>query len=79
MNPLFGGSGPTTIPGVWFFCGTTADYHQPTDTEDRVDYAKMERVTKLVCYATLEVGNKPALLNEGRRRRLGARCTKGVV
>ena len=50
------------IPGVWFFCGTTSDYHQPTDTEDRVDYAKMERVTKLVYYATLEVGNKPALL-----------------
>ena len=50
------------IPGVWFFCGTTADYHQPTDTEDRVDYAKMERVTKLVYYATLEVGNRPALL-----------------
>jgi Zn-dependent M28 family amino/carboxypeptidase len=50
------------IPGVWFFCGTTGDYHQPTDTEDRVDYAKLERVTKLVYYATLEVGNKPALL-----------------
>ncbi len=50
------------IPGVWFFCGTTPDYHQPTDTEDRADYAKMERVTRLVYHAALEVGNKPALL-----------------
>jgi Zn-dependent M28 family amino/carboxypeptidase len=50
------------IPGVWIFCGTTADYHQPTDTEDRADYAKMERVTKLVYYAAMEIGNKPALL-----------------
>jgi len=51
------------IPGVWFFCGTTGDYHQPTDTEDRADYAKMEKVTKLVYFATMAVGNKPALLN----------------
>jgi len=50
------------IPGVWFFCGTTGDYHQPTDTEDRADYAKLERVTKLVYYAAMEIGNKPALL-----------------
>jgi hypothetical protein len=50
------------IPGVWFFCGTTDDYHQPTDVEERVDYAKMERVTKLVYYAAMEIGNKPALL-----------------
>jgi len=50
------------IPGVWFFCGTTEDYHQPTDTDDRVDYAKMERVTKLVYYTAMDVGNKPAML-----------------
>jgi Zn-dependent M28 family amino/carboxypeptidase len=50
------------VPGVWFFCGTTDDYHQPTDTEDRADYVKMEKVTKLVYYTTMEVGNKPAML-----------------
>ncbi len=61
------------IPGVWFFCGTTADYHQPTDTEDRVDYAKMERVTKLVYYATLEIGNKPAMLKLDADPRITAR------
>jgi Zn-dependent M28 family amino/carboxypeptidase len=35
------------IPGVWFFCGTTEDYHQPTDIEEKCDYAKMEKVAKL--------------------------------
>jgi hypothetical protein len=50
------------IPGVWFFCGTTPDYHTENDREERVDYGKMERVTKLVYLVTLDVGNKPALL-----------------
>ena len=50
------------IPGVWFFCGTTEDYHQETDTEDRVDYKKMERITRLVYLTALEIGNKPEIL-----------------
>ncbi|MDH4197266.1 MAG: M28 family peptidase [Candidatus Aminicenantes bacterium] len=50
------------IPGVWFFCGTTADYHQPTDTFERADLAKAEKVTKLVYLVCLDIGNKPALL-----------------
>jgi hypothetical protein len=50
------------IPGVWFFCGTTEDYHQPTDLEARADYAKLERVTRLVYYTAMEIGNRPALL-----------------
>lgn len=50
------------IPGVWFFCGTTEDYHQETDTEDRVDYQKMEKVTKLVYLTAMDVGNKDDIL-----------------
>ena len=50
------------IPGVWFFCGTTADYHQETDVEEKADYAKMEKVTKLVYLVTMDIGNKPGLL-----------------
>jgi Zn-dependent M28 family amino/carboxypeptidase len=51
------------IPAVWFFCGTTEDYHQETDTEDRVDYTKMERVTKLVYLTAMDIGNKAEMLN----------------
>jgi hypothetical protein len=50
------------IPGVWIFSGTTPDYHQPTDSIDRVDYAKMEKVTKFTYVACLDIGNKPAMM-----------------
>jgi hypothetical protein len=50
------------IPAVWFFCGTTIDYHTERDVEEKCDYAKMEKVTKLVYLTALDVGNKPALL-----------------
>jgi hypothetical protein len=50
------------IPAVWFFCGTTADYHQVTDSLERADLIKAERVTKLVYLICLDIGNKPALL-----------------
>ena len=50
------------IPAVWFFCGTTKDYHQETDTIDRVDFDKMERVTRLVYLTAMAIGNKPEKL-----------------
>jgi len=50
------------IPGVWFFCGTTEDYHQETDVEEKADYNKMEKVTKLVYLVAMDIGNKPGLL-----------------
>jgi len=50
------------IPGAWIFCGTTPDYHTPQDAIDRVDYAKMEKVTKFAYVACLAVGNAPAMM-----------------
>ncbi|MFC2156563.1 M28 family peptidase [Acidobacteriota bacterium] len=50
------------IPGVWFFCGTTEDYHQENDDEDRVDYVKMEKVTRLVYLTAVEIGNRADIL-----------------
>jgi len=50
------------IPAVWFFCGTTPDYHTVRDTIDRVDFGKMEKVTRLTYLVALEIGNKPGLL-----------------
>lgn len=50
------------IPAVWFFCGTTEDYHQETDTESKVDYAKMEKVARLVYLVAMDVGGRPGLL-----------------
>ena len=50
------------IPGVWLFCGTTPDYHQVTDTIDRVDFTKMERVSRLAYLVGLDIGDLPDLL-----------------
>jgi Zn-dependent M28 family amino/carboxypeptidase len=50
------------IPGVWFFCGTTDDYHQEGDVAAKADYAKMEKVSELIFLVAMDVANKPALL-----------------
>jgi hypothetical protein len=50
------------IPSVWYFCGTTEDYHQETDTVDRVDFVKMEKVTRFVYLTAMAVGNLPEML-----------------
>jgi Zn-dependent M28 family amino/carboxypeptidase len=50
------------IPAVWFFCGTTEDYHTEGDVEAKADYAKMEKVAKLVTLVAMDVAAKPDLL-----------------
>ena len=45
------------IPAVWFFCGTTEDYHQETDTVDRADFTKMEKVARLVYLTAMAIGD----------------------
>ncbi|MGZ5425438.1 MAG: M28 family metallopeptidase, partial [Candidatus Aminicenantales bacterium] len=50
------------IPAVWFFCGTTPDYHTEGDVEAKVDYAKMEKVSELAYLVAIDIGNRPALL-----------------
>jgi hypothetical protein len=61
------------IPAVWFFCGTTADYHTEGDVEAKADYAKMEKVSKLVYLVAMDIGNKPALLKLDLRPEVRAR------
>jgi Zn-dependent M28 family amino/carboxypeptidase len=36
------------IPAVWFFTGLHPDYHTPADRSDKINYAKMTRVVRLV-------------------------------
>lgn len=50
------------IPGAWFFCGTTEDYHTEGDIEAKADYLKMEKVAKLVYLVAMDIGDKPELL-----------------
>jgi Zn-dependent M28 family amino/carboxypeptidase len=36
------------VPAVWFFTGLHPDYHTPADGPERIDYAKLARVTRLI-------------------------------
>ncbi len=36
------------IPVIFYFAGIHEDYHQPTDTRDKINFSKLEKVTKLV-------------------------------
>lgn len=50
------------IPAVWFFCGTTEDYHQETDEESKADYKKMQKVTRFVYLTAMEIANRSEIL-----------------
>ncbi|HOW86490.1 MAG TPA: M28 family peptidase [Candidatus Aminicenantes bacterium] len=67
------------IPGVWFFCGTTGDYHGAGDVEARTDYAKMVKVCRLVCRVALDIGGKPALLKLDRRPEVASRGPRNMA
>lgn len=47
------------IPIIFYFDGTHVDYHQPTDTIDKIDFQKMTKITRLV----LETGWRLANLD----------------
>ncbi len=43
------------IPIVFWFDGVHEDYHQPGDTADKIDYAKMEKVTRTIFLTLIEL------------------------
>ena len=47
------------IPVAFFFDGTHVDYHRVTDTADKIDYGKMERVTRTIYQIAWELGDSP--------------------
>jgi hypothetical protein len=47
------------IPAVWWFTGFHPDYHQTTDTVDKIDFAKMEKILKLAYLSAWEFANEP--------------------
>ncbi len=46
------------VPVIFYFNGTHADYHQPTDTPDKISYELLEKRTRLVFYTAWEVANR---------------------
>ena len=46
------------IPVIFYFNGVHADYHKETDEVEKIDFAKMEKITRLVFYTAWEVANR---------------------
>lgn len=46
------------IPIIFYFNGTHDDYHQPSDTPDKINYDLLENRTRLVFYTAWEVANR---------------------
>jgi hypothetical protein len=45
------------IPSVFFFTGLHPDYHTPRDTPAKLNYPKLEKVTKLVYLSAFQIAN----------------------
>jgi len=50
------------IPVIFYFNGTHADYHKPTDTPDKINYDLMAKRGQLVFYTAWEMANRDAML-----------------
>ena len=46
------------IPIIFYFNGTHQDYHQPTDTPEKIDYQKMKYIGDLVFYTAWNIANR---------------------
>jgi hypothetical protein len=46
------------IPVIFYFNGVHADYHKETDEVEKIDFKKMEKITRLVFFTAWEVANK---------------------
>ncbi len=45
------------IPAVFFFNGVHVDYHQAGDSPDKIDYVRMEKITRTVFLTMWELGD----------------------
>lgn len=46
------------IPVIFYFNGVHEDYHKPTDTVDKIDFGKMETISRLVFYTAWDLANR---------------------
>lgn len=46
------------VPVIFYFSGTHADYHRPSDTPDKIEYDLFETRTRLIFYTAWELANR---------------------
>ena len=47
------------IPIIFYFSGVHVDYHQPSDSPEKIDYAKLEKIARTVMATAWELLNRP--------------------
>lgn len=47
------------IPSIFYFNGTHADYHRPTDTSEKIDYQALAKRAQLAFHTAWEIANMP--------------------
>jgi Zn-dependent M28 family amino/carboxypeptidase len=50
------------VPIIFYFNGTHKDYHQPSDTPDKIDYKQMTKRAQLIFYTAWEMANRNDML-----------------
>lgn len=45
------------VPALFFHTGLHPDYHRPTDTADKINYAKLEKIARLIFLCTWEAAD----------------------
>lgn len=56
------------IPIVFYFSGLHPDYHQPTDTPDKIHYPKMAKIAQLIFLTAWEIANREERLKLDKNR-----------
>ncbi len=46
------------IPSIFYFNGTHADYHQPTDDVEKIHFGKLEKITRYIFSTAWEIANR---------------------
>ena len=46
------------IPVIFYFNGVHVDYHKPTDDIEKINFEKMEKITRLVFFTAWELANR---------------------
>ena len=54
------------VPIIFYFSGMHADYHQPSDSVEKIDFTKMEKVTRTIYATALALADTPSRPNVDR-------------
>lgn len=61
------------VPIIFYFNGTHADYHRPTDTPDKINYDLYAKRTQFIFYTAWEMANRAEMLKRDLKLEIPAR------